>query len=187
MLVRTVKYPVLGTLGSTDGFLTCSMHIAKEWDNADEIKPYPYFEDAAADLRAGIINCLLVLGAYPKISDFIMDLELEVAETFIRKIPPLVLCGTKDILPESIETVFHHPATTHLLSEIDTSFMDNKVVSSNPEACRMVLEKPDNSICITNGLCPEYYGLKTYKVLRDGIKMPWICFIKNSLGVRTAK
>lgn len=177
------KYKILGTLGDEEGYLTCSMHIAKKMDNADQIKPYPHFEEAAEALRSGNISCLLVPGAYPRINHFIMDAELKVSETFIEKIPSLILCGVQDSCPEQVKKIYHHPATTYLLSEINTVYIENVPVSSNPEACRMTLQSPNESIAISNQLCANFYGLTTYEVLRDGIDMPWVCFTKSE-GVK---
>ncbi|ULO06222.1 hypothetical protein H1230_24780 [Paenibacillus sp. 19GGS1-52] len=179
--METIKsrYAILGTLGDNEGFLTCSMHIAKNLNNADTIVPYPLFEEAAKDLKSERISCLLVPGAYPKINSFIMDSELEVSESFVKKIPALVLSGFGGKCPENIDIIFHHPATTYLLSEITTSYKENIAVSSNPEGCRMVIKNINRSITITNQLCADHYGLTTYKVLRKGINMPWVCFIKR--------
>ncbi|KGE18724.1 hypothetical protein [Paenibacillus wynnii] len=184
--METIKsrYAILGTLGDNEGYLTCSMHVAKSMNNADTIVPYPLFEEAAKDLKSERISCLLVPGAYPKINSFIMDSELEVSESFVKKIPALVLCGSKEDCPTTIHIIFHHPATTYLLSEISTSYKENINVSSNPEACRMVIDNTDCSIAISNQLCADHYGLSTYKVLRKGINMPWVCFIKKNQGVK---
>lgn len=173
------RYAVLGTLGDDEGFLTCSMHIAKKLHNADTIVPYPLFEEAAKDLKSERISCLLVPGAYPKINSFIMDSELEVSESFVRKIPALVLSGFEKKSPPNIDIIFHHPATAFLLSEVTTSYKENIAVSSNTESCKMVIENKNRSIAITNQLCADHYGLTTYKVLRKGINMPWVCFTKR--------
>lgn len=176
------KYEILGTLGDEDGYLTCSMHIAKEAEKAHHIKPYPYFEAAAEDLKKGEISCLLVPGAYPKVNHFIMDSEMIVNEVFIRKIPSLVLCGTAQQSPLSTTTIYHHPATTDLLAEVEVDFDNNTPVSSNSEACRMLLQSAQASLAITNQICADFYKLVTYKVLRKEIDMPWICFTRKAEG-----
>lgn len=62
MDINKEKYAILGTLGDDEGFLTCSMHIAKKMDNSDMIKPYPEFE---ADCRRSEIRCdFLSAGAW---------------------------------------------------------------------------------------------------------------------------
>lgn len=179
MDINKEKYAILGTLGDDEGFLTCSMHIAKKMDNSDMIKPYPEFEAAAEDLKSGAISCLLVPGAYPKLNSFIMDSDLVVSESFVEKIPALVLSGFHAACPEQIELIFHHPATTYLLSELNIAYRENSTVSSNPEACRQVMLNTETSIALTNQLCADHYGLVTYKVLREGIQMPWVCFTKK--------
>ncbi|MFC9711286.1 hypothetical protein ACFTRD_24410 [Paenibacillus sp. NPDC056933] len=183
MEITKEKYAVLGTLGDDEGFLTCSMHIAKKLGNSERIKPYPEFEAAAEDLKSGVISCLLVPGAYPKLNSFIMDSELVVSESFVEKIPALVLSGFDAVCPEQIDIIYHHPATTYLLSELDTIYRESRTVSSNPEACRKVMHNKEKSIALTNQLCAEHYGLVTYKVLREGINMPWVCFTKNTQRV----
>lgn len=179
MEINESKYAILGTLGDDEGFLTCSMHIAKKLNNSDLIKPYPQFEAAAEDLKSGAISCLLVPGAYPKLNSFIMDSELVVSESFVEQIPALVLCGSHAVCPDQIDIIFHHPATTYLLTEISTTYRENSTVSSNPEACRKVMHNAEGSIALTNQLCADHYGLVTYKVLREGINMPWVCFTKS--------
>ncbi|WP_339273512.1 hypothetical protein MKY59_20700 [Paenibacillus sp. FSL W8-0426] len=183
MEITKGKYAILGTLGDDEGFLTCSMHIAKKMDNSDLIKPYPEFEAAADDLKSGEISCLLVPGAYPKLNSFIMDSDLVVSESFVEKIPALVLSGFQVVCPEQIDIIYHHPATTYLLTELDIIYRENCTVSSNPEACRKVMLNTERSLALTNQLCADHYGLVTYKVLREGIQMPWVCFTKNTQRV----
>ena len=169
-------YEVLGTLGDEEGFLTCSMHVAKHIQNAQVIKPYPSFEEAAEDVKLRKISCLLVPGAYPQVSNFIMDSKLHVSETFIEKIPPLVLCGRESQPPADINVIFYHAATTHLLRETGLNFRKGVTVSSNSEACRRVVGSCNTAVAITNQLCAEHYDLRVYEVLRQAIEMPWICF-----------
>ena len=40
----------------------------------------------------------------------------------------------------------------------------------------------ETSIALTNQLCADHYGLVTYKMLREGIQMPWVCFTKKHRG-----
>jgi prephenate dehydratase len=176
-------YSTLGTLGDTNGFLTCSMHVAKEWNKASQIKPYSLFEYAAQDVKKGNLTCLLVPGAYPKINSFIMDKELSVKETFIKEIPSLVLVGTNEIMPDEVEFIYHHPATTDLLSEVNLSFKRQEKASSNSEACVKLLNNSNKAVAITNQICASHYNLHVYKVLRKRIDMPWICFTKKELEV----
>jgi prephenate dehydratase len=113
--------------------------------------------------------------------DFLLPLvqNIEVSESFVKRIPALVLSGFEKNCHENIDIIFHHPATTYLLSEITTSYKENITVSSNPESCRMVIKNISHSIAITNQLCADHYGLTTYKVLRKGINMPWVCFTRK--------
>jgi hypothetical protein len=174
------SYDILGTLGDENGFLTCSMHVARKIDKANLIKPYPHFEDGSADLKSGHISCLLVPGAYPKIGSFIMDSQLVVAETFVERIPSLVLCGVPPECPREVNSIIHHPATTYLLRETEVAHQNCILASSNPEACRMLLRESRSAVAITNQPSAEFYDLAIYKVLREGIRMPWVCFTAGS-------
>jgi prephenate dehydratase len=174
------SYHILGTLGDAEGYLTCSMHVARKIEKANLIRPYAQFEDGVVDLKSGNISCLLVPGAYPKIGSFIMDSQLEVAETFVERIPSLVLCGVADQCPAEASAVIHHPATTYLLPEIGVAYGESVPASSNPEACRMLLREPRAAVAITNQPSAEFYNLAIYKVLREGIRMPWVCFITGA-------
>ncbi|MGM0890287.1 MAG: prephenate dehydratase domain-containing protein [Bacillota bacterium] len=176
-------YSTLGTLGDSNGFLTCSMHVAKEWNKASLIKPYSLFEYAADAVKEGNLSCLLVPGAYPKINSLIMDKELSVTETFIKEIPSLVLVGINESMPTNVEVIYHHPATTDLLSEVKLSFDEHQNASSNSEACIKLLNSSKNAVAITNQICAKHYKLNIYQVLRTGIDMPWICFTKKESKV----
>jgi hypothetical protein len=166
----------LGTLGDSTG-LTCSMDAARRHYGPIQIVPFERFELAAEATKASLLESFLVPAAYPKTNLFIMDPELEVAETFCARIPPLVVVG-QDRLREAV-SVFHHPATTPLLAEVGMAYQRAIPVDSNIEACKAAHQSSD-SIAITNALCADYYNMPVFKVLRLGIKMPWIRFTKVS-------
>ncbi len=169
-------YQTLGTLCDEPNGLTCSVYVARRWNKAESILPYPSYEEAAADVITGKIDVCLVAGAYPKLSFLIFDTRLVVKETFVMQIPPLVLVGTHDTIPEDLRVLYHHPATTPLLPETGLSFQPNELVSSNSMACKRLLESPDDSMAITNQICADFYKLHLFKILRPGTMMPWICF-----------
>lgn len=169
----------LATLCDDPVGLTCSMDVARRWGFAKEVTPYASFEAASFAVKEGLADAFLVPGAYPRLNAFIMDAELNAAKTFIMKIPALVLACLPDQIDSKFHTIFHHPAVTPLLAEIDMPWDSAIHASSNSEACRMLLARPTPSACVTNALCAAHFKLKTLKELRSGIAMPWICFEKK--------
>lgn len=176
----TYIYQSLGTLCDEPNCLTCSFDAARRWNKARHLYPYRTFELAAEAVRSGEIEAFLVPGAYPQISYFIMDSALTVSDTFVMQIPPLVLVGVDSVAPRESDVLYHHPATTPLLSDIDIKYNTHEPVTSNSRACAALLEKPEHSVAITNRLCADHFRLNVYKTLRAGIQMPWICFVKAS-------
>jgi hypothetical protein len=98
---------------------------------------------------------------------------------FSLKIPSLMLVGVEKEPPASVDILFLHPATFPLVPEIPIFFRDHQFVSSNSQACAVLLEASVPAVAITNGLCASFYPLYTYRVLREGILMPFICFTRN--------
>lgn len=174
------SYQSVGTLCDEPNGLTCSIDAAKRWGKAKDIKPYPTFEEAANDVKQGTISAFLVPCAYPRLNTFIMDSELLANELFSLRIPPLVLVGVEKDPPTSVKTLFLHPATFPLVPEVPILSDQQEFVTSNSKACAILLESPSSAIAITNGLCASFYHLHTYKVLREGILMPFICFTRNN-------
>lgn len=182
-LLPCFEYQSVGTLCDEPDGLTCSIDAARRWGKAKQIMSYPSFEEAADHVRQGIISAVLVPCAYPRLNFFIMDNGLLVKELFSLKIPPLLLVGVEKDPPASVETLFLHPATFPLVSEIPILFQNHQFVSSNSQACTVLREASASAMAITNGLCASFYNLHIYKALRDGILMPFICFIKNDAQV----
>lgn len=179
-------YETLGTLCDEPNCLTCSFFIAQQWNRAQHVKPYPTYELAAADVKAGLLDVCLVAGAYPRMNALIFDEGLKVVDSFVRQIPPLVLVGFHEQPPDDIRVLYHHPATTPLLGETGLTFQPTEHVTSNSMACKMLLESPDDTVCITNQLCSDYYGLHIYKVLRAATMMPWIVFGRADDSLKVA-
>ena len=172
------EYSKIGTLCDESNGLTCSFDTAKKWGQAKQILPYSTFEEAAEDVKYGNIYAFLVPGAYPKVGSFIMDAKLVVKDVFIKTIPSLVLVGTDKIPPSNTVVLFHHPATTPLLSEVEIPFKEEQPVTSNSKACTALLDSASEALAITNELCASFYKLNVYKILRAGLLMPFICFVR---------
>lgn len=175
------KIPKLGTLCDDPMGITCSMHIARQWGGAKTIEPFDTFEDACAAVKDKRIDAFLVPAAYPCLNAFIMDAELVVFDTFIMRIPALVLATSNENTTRGVDFLFHHPAVAPLLSEMDLPYTKAIEVSSNVDACRKHMALVHNSACITNALCVEHFNMRVVQTLRDGICMPWICFRKADL------
>lgn len=168
----------LGTLGNDSMGLTCSMDVARRWGGAESIEPFASFEKASHAVKHGHVDAFLVPEAYPHLNSFIMDSALTASDTFIMEIPSLVFCVAPHKPVADVQLVFHHAATTALLSEVAIPWKEAIHASSNVEACHSLLERPEESACVTNALCASHFKLKLIQVLRDSISMPWICFRK---------
>ena len=177
---KLATFDKLSTLCDDPAGLTCSYHVAKNKQIAKEILGYPSFEDAAISVKENISNAFLVPGAYPKVNSFIMDPQLVVKEVFIEKIPALVFATKIDenLVNDKDKVIYHHPAVTPLLSELAINWTKTIHASSNSQACKLLIENPENSRCITNQICAHHYKLKIIKILRTGIQMPWLCIEK---------
>jgi hypothetical protein len=177
-LSKEAVYGKVGTLGDETG-QTCSMDAVCRWGHAGEVIPFGTFELAAKATRSAHIDAFIVPAAYPGVNGFIMDPELEVSETFVSKIPALVLVALREV-ESTVSRLFHHPATTPLIAELDCTAKERIEVVSNVEACAAAVRDKD-SIAITNSLCADYFRIPIRKILREGIKMPWICLTRRPL------
>lgn len=171
-------YCDIATLGDEPCEVTCSYDTALRWGRAREIRPVPSFEEGAAAVKRGEVSALLVPGAYPHLNALIFDADLDVRESFVMDIPNMVLAGREKTAPTEVETIFHHPATTPLLSEVPIVFTESVFAVSNSKACKMLLESSTSAVAITNNLCATYFGLTTYRVLRVRRRMPWVVFCR---------
>jgi hypothetical protein len=172
-------YKSLSTLCDDSIGLTCSYHIAVQSNLAQKILPHPSFEQAAEAVKNAESDAVLVPAAYPYINAIIMDRALTADKGFVHSIPPLVFAVPSDREFVELEAIFHHPAVTPLLSEIGVMWKKSVLAQSNSQACAMLLSEAGSNGCITNQFCVEHFHLRAVKVLRGGIKMPWICFIKT--------
>lgn len=174
------KEYILGTLGEDRACLTCSMYVGNKKYTNNTIRGYPTYEAALTDLKTKTISGLLVPAAYPQIKNFIMDDGIVAKEVFIEQIPPLVLIRKNMFSNKSkIKRIYLHPATSKLLSEIFPSKNNLEVVfvDSNIIACEnLINDESDNIMAISNILCANFFNLNIEKVLRKGVKMPWVLF-----------
>jgi hypothetical protein len=168
-------YRRLGTLGDPKvPGATCSEVVALDSGKARRVVSYGTFEDAAADVVLGRIDVFLVPAAYPQAFHFIHSAQLILVEVFVMRIPPLVVAGRSGSNAYG-KKLFYHPATLPLLPEIQGQFDLALTVRSNAEACRAVLEEQD-TLCITNSICAQKFGLTVFRVIRSGVLMPFLIF-----------
>lgn len=170
------EFESVGTLCDEPNGLTCSYDAARRWGRSKRIEGYNSFEEAAQGVKNGEVSAFFVPGAYPRIGDFIMDDDFAAIEAALLPIPSLVLVGKYEHAPRRASAVVHHAATTPLLREILIPYETTLLASSNVRACTMLLDAPVERLAITNSLCASFYQLHTYKVLRQGLIMPFICF-----------
>lgn len=174
---------IIGTLGKDSNDVTCSVLATKSLDGKFAIAGYNEFELAAEALATNKIDAMIVPGAYPRISKFIMNEQFAVMDVFTYVIPPLVFASKYSMTRDEYDILYNHPATNPLLNDICNAKWDEQEnVSSNTIACLKVLESEHISCAITNAICAEKYGLSIHQVIRAGIKMPFIIFIKKSNG-----
>ena len=174
---------MIGTLGRDSNDVTCSILAAKSLNGEFTIAGFSEFELAAEALMAENINAMIVPGAYPHISKFIMNEHFSVMDVFTYIIPPLVFASKYAIAKSKYDILYNHPATNPLLNDIyNAKWNRHENVSSNTVACLKVLESPHISCAITNAVCAEKYNLSIHQVIRAGIKMPFVFFKKNNGG-----
>ena len=170
----------IGTLGNNPNDVTCSILAAKSLGNIFKIAAYNEFELAAESLIGENIDAMLVPGAYPNISKFIMNEQIAVMDVFTYIIPPLVFASKKAQPNPQYDILYNHPATNPLLGDIcKAKWTKQENVSSNTVACLKVLDSKQICCAITNAACAEKYGLLIHQVIRDKINMPFVIFIKK--------
>ena len=171
---------LIGTLGNDSNDVTCSVLAAKSLGDSFNIAAFKEFEFAAESLMADKIDAMLVPGAYPSISKFIMNEQLDVMDVFTYTIPPLVFASKNKMIKDKYEILYNHPATNPLLKDVyNASWIEQRNVSSNTIACLEVLESERDCCAITNAACAQKYGLFIHQVIRASINMPFVIFIKN--------
>ena len=174
---------MVGTLGKDSNDVTCSVLAARSLDGDFTIAGFSEFELAAESLLKDNIDAMVVPGAYPHISKFIMNEQFAVLDVFTYIIPPLVFASKYTVTKDKYEILYNHPATNPLLKDIcNTKWCEQQNVSSNTVACLKVLESDHVSCAITNAMCAERYGLSIHQVIRAGIKMPFVIFKKKTNG-----
>lgn len=172
------RFRKLATLGDPPiNYLTSSFYVAEQFALADSILPFESFEQAIAATKAGITDVALVAGAYPNIREFIMDVELQCIDAFVAKIPPLVFCSTHTEPPKLVSTLFLHPATRPIASEISAITKYGSIVETkSTSAAASQANRNSDSAAICNELAASYYNLIVHKRLRPELHMPFAIF-----------
>lgn len=174
---------IIGTLGNSSDDVTCSVLAAKSLGEAFTIAAFGEFELAADFLLSNNIDAMLVPGAYPSISKFIMNEQLVVKDVFTYVIPPLVLASKYMKLRSKYDILFNHSATNPLVKDIcNTKWSKQQNVSSNTEACLEAVKSEYACCAITNAACAEKYGLLIHQVIRASINMPFVVFTRKKEG-----
>ena len=165
----------LGTLGDPSA-PTCSEYVARAVCKFKHVQLYGSFEKAASDVVLGSLDIFLVPAAYPHVCHFIHSAELRLLALFVTRIPPMVVAGTLEQMPDQVDVLYHHPATAAMLAQIGCKFSKVVTVASNVAACRAVTGDADKCVCITNKLAADKFNLRISSVLRPGTPMPFFVF-----------
>lgn len=174
------KISTIGTLGNDPNDVTCSILAVQSLGKTFTILAFSEFELAAEFLLADTIDGMVVPGAYPNIGKFIMNDQLYVIDVFTYTIPQLVFASKYLTIRDKYDILYNHPATDPLLNDIcNTKWIKQENVNSNTEACLKALESEHTCCAITNAACAEKYGLFIHQVIRTGINMPFVFFIKK--------
>jgi hypothetical protein len=177
------RFASVATLGDEPTGLTCSVIAGRRWapGNAAAVLGYPSFELAAAAVRTGEHDALLVPAAYPEIRNFFFDAALKAVETFLDRLPDMVLAlpaGTPG--GRHLDVVYHHPATVNLVRQLPYDVAAARHASSNSAACRDALAHTGGSAAaVTNQTSADHYGLRTVDVLAAGTAMGFVVFVRK--------
>ncbi|MFF3216350.1 hypothetical protein ACFYYB_37755 [Streptomyces sp. NPDC002886] len=185
-ITPATRYLSVATLADDPAGLTCSVTVGMRWaathGRAGRLLGYPSFELAAATVKEGRHDALLVAGAYPEIRSFFFDPQLRAVEAFIGTLPDMVLAAPEDhaALPR-FDIVHYHPATRVLFEAgVENRTLDAVQATSNSAACRSALDDPRAAAAITNQTCADHYGLKTIEVLSAGTPMSFVVFERRN-------
>jgi len=171
-------YPRIATLGDARAS-TCSVRLALDYidDGAGEVLGYASFEEAAAAVKLGGADLLLVPGAYPQIRGFMFDAALGLRDQFVGELPPIVLAAAPNA--PAVESVLYlHSALQQVASDyedITGRSLLRVEVSSNAVACQRLLEHPGR-LALTNLLAADAYGVFVLATMRDAWPMPTMLF-----------
>ncbi|KPN71115.1 prephenate dehydratase domain-containing protein [Neisseria sp. 83E34] len=176
---------MIGTLGNKMYPSTCSYAaVAHHFFNRN-ILLFSTFEECMTALKERSINIGVVPAAYPKINPIIMDDDLQVADTFMYRIPDLVLAANQENNIRHFHHLYFHPATKSLFSKINSQFSFKEIIpaDSNTDAALKVKQSGrENNLCITNALCVAQQDLKALQILKEGFVMPFICFTRKGFS-----
>ncbi|WP_165088232.1 hypothetical protein [Neisseria yangbaofengii] len=167
---------IIGTLGNTEFPSTCSYVAVVGQFPGSAINLYSTFEEAVHCLKRHEVDKVVIPAAYPKINPIIMDEDLEAVNSFIFKIPALVLAA-KNVSDSEFECLYFHEATLSLLNRIEDKFCfkSKQTANSNTEAA-LQAALSDKNACITNFVCVGKFGLNILQTVKSGFKMPFIEF-----------
>jgi hypothetical protein len=177
-LIFRPEYNSVATLADEAAGLTCSVTVGRRWANgrARTVVGYPRFELAAASVRSGEHDVLLVPAAYPEIRDFFFDAELRAVEAFLGTLPDMVFAVPAGMPEDPLDIVFHHPATRSLVESLPERVGRAEYASSNSSACRDALACDAAAGAVTNETAADHYGLRTVRVLSAGTPMGFVVF-----------
>jgi hypothetical protein len=175
------EYLSIATLADEPSGLTCSVAVGRRWAHgrAGSVVGYPSFELAAAAVRSGTHDALLVPAAYPDIRRFFFDPALRAVETFLAQLPDMVFAVPPGRPAGRFDMVFHHPATTALVEQLPYDVAAVTPSTSNSAACRDALEYPGVVGAVTNRIAADHYHMRAVTVLSAGTPMGFVVFARK--------
>jgi hypothetical protein len=165
----------IATLGDERTRLTCSLAIAEHHFPSATLVGANSFEAAALEMFAGRADAFLVPAAYPGLPAFLMDDRCVLRDVFREPIPQLVLVALQPN-SKNAEVLFHHPATTSLLSKIPFPVRHAVHAESNETAVADMFAAGGNAAAITNALVASRSELACLMILRPASPMGWLLF-----------
>ncbi|OOF88839.1 hypothetical protein BKG94_04480 [Rodentibacter ratti] len=106
---------IITTLGDNAYPSTCSYLAAQKQYLGEKITLLDSFEACLESLKIGNSDISIILATYPKLNSIIMDDNFEINNTFIHKIPDLVLsCKYNE---NEFSCLYYHIATQILLKK----------------------------------------------------------------------
>ena len=108
---------IIATLGNLENPVTCSLDACKALYPDANIDGCDTFEEACRKVIIGSVSYALIPIAYPKINNFLMDINLLIVDQKIRLLPPIVLVSKYENSLTEYNTLYLHPATEPLVSQ----------------------------------------------------------------------
>ncbi|CAH0244306.1 hypothetical protein [Rhodococcoides fascians] len=173
-------YLSIATLGDEPTGSTCSIDAARKYfgDGVGRLSGFGTFEQCGEAVAQGIADYAVMPAAYPQIHNHFFDARLRASSTFLHQLPDIVAASPHASYPQTVSYVYHHPATTRLVLDLEPK-SSRLECTSNTKACADLLASPHDSgtsIAVTNRLAADAFGLTRHRTLAPGENMAFVVF-----------